>query len=147
MAYALRAENMKIQALSGFDFIPFNDFSFYDGMLDTYEGFLKEKIADCIALQEKIGLDVLIHGEYERNDIVGYFGEHLDRYLFMEKRCAVTVRGASSRPWLGRYIAVCALEQIKNEYDMTFVTNGGTAVAGMHISVIEQPRYYAYLGR
>ena len=55
-------------------------------MLDTYEGFLKEKIADCIALQEKIGLDVLIHGEYERNDIVGYFGEHLDRYLFMEKR-------------------------------------------------------------
>lgn len=53
MAYALRAENMKIQALSGFDFIPFNDFSFYDGMLDTYEGFLKEKIADCIALQEK----------------------------------------------------------------------------------------------
>ena len=116
-------------------------------MLDTYEGFLKEKIADCIALQEKIGLDVLIHGEYERNDIVGYFGEHLDRYLFMEKRCAVTVRGASSRPWLGRYIAVCALEQIKNEYDMTFVTNGGTAVAGMHISVIEQPRSYAYLGR
>lgn len=50
-----------------------------------YEQFVKGKIADCVALQEKIGLDVLVHGEFERNDMVEYFGECLDGYLFTEK--------------------------------------------------------------
>lgn len=49
-----------------------------------YETFIKEKIAECIALQEEIGLDVLVHGEFERNDMVEYFGECLDGYLFTE---------------------------------------------------------------
>lgn len=53
--------------------------------LDEYQTFLKEQIAQCIALQEEIGLDVLVHGEYERNDMVEYFGEHLNGYLFTEK--------------------------------------------------------------
>lgn len=52
---------------------------------EKYEAFNKEKIAECIALQEKIGLDVLVHGEYERNDMVEYFGEHLDGFLFTQK--------------------------------------------------------------
>ncbi|MCH3959148.1 MAG: 5-methyltetrahydropteroyltriglutamate--homocysteine S-methyltransferase [Selenomonas sp.] len=42
----------------------------------------KQFIADCIQLQEKLGLDVLVHGEFERNDMVEYFGEHLDGCLF-----------------------------------------------------------------
>ena len=42
-----------------------------------YEKFMKEKISECIALQESIGLDVLVHGEFERNDMVEYFGECL----------------------------------------------------------------------
>lgn len=52
---------------------------------EQYTAFNKEKIAQCIALQEKIGLDVLVHGEFERNDMVEYFGENLDGYLFTEK--------------------------------------------------------------
>lgn len=50
-----------------------------------YESFLKEKISNCINLQEQIGMDVLVHGEFERNDMVEYFGECLDGYLFTEK--------------------------------------------------------------
>ena len=49
-----------------------------------YEEFNRKKIAECIKLQEEIGLDVLVHGEYERNDMVEYFGEHLKGYLFTE---------------------------------------------------------------
>lgn len=50
----------------------------------AYEGFLRDKIAECIRKQEEIGLDVLVHGEFERNDMVEYFGENLDGYLFTE---------------------------------------------------------------
>ncbi len=52
---------------------------------EEYKTFVKKKIADCIKLQEEIGLDVLVHGEYERNDMVEYFGENLEGYLFTEK--------------------------------------------------------------
>lgn len=52
---------------------------------NDYDAFLKEKIVDCVKLQEKIGLDVLVHGEYERNDMVEYFGENLNGYMFTEK--------------------------------------------------------------
>ncbi|MBR6968838.1 MAG: 5-methyltetrahydropteroyltriglutamate--homocysteine S-methyltransferase [Ruminococcus sp.] len=50
-----------------------------------YERFTEQKIAECIALQEEIGLDVLVHGEFERNDMVEYFGECLDGFIFTEK--------------------------------------------------------------
>ncbi len=53
--------------------------------LKQYIEFNKEKIAECVALQENIGLDVLVHGEFERNDMVEYFGECLDGFLFTEK--------------------------------------------------------------
>jgi 5-methyltetrahydropteroyltriglutamate--homocysteine methyltransferase len=49
-----------------------------------YTDFLKKQIADCIALQEDIGLDVLVHGEFERNDMVEYFGDHLNGFLFTQ---------------------------------------------------------------
>lgn len=52
---------------------------------EQYKAFNKKKIADCIAFQEKIGLDVLVHGEFERNDMVEYFGECLEGFLFTEK--------------------------------------------------------------
>ena len=52
---------------------------------EEYVEFNKQKIAECIKLQEEIGLDVLVHGEYERNDMVEYFGEHLNGYVFTEK--------------------------------------------------------------
>ena len=50
-----------------------------------YIAFTQEKIAECIRWQEEIGLDVLVHGEYERNDMVEYFGEALGGFLFTEK--------------------------------------------------------------
>jgi 5-methyltetrahydropteroyltriglutamate--homocysteine methyltransferase len=49
---------------------------------EEYDAFIAKKIDDCIAFQEKIGLDVLVHGEFERNDMVEFFGEALDGYLF-----------------------------------------------------------------
>lgn len=50
-----------------------------------YVAFNRKKIAESIAWQEEIGLDVLVHGEYERNDMVEYFGEALGGFLFTEK--------------------------------------------------------------
>lgn len=47
-----------------------------------YEAFLKAQTAQTIRWQEEIGLDVLVHGEFERNDMVEYFGEQLDGFLF-----------------------------------------------------------------
>jgi 5-methyltetrahydropteroyltriglutamate--homocysteine methyltransferase len=49
-----------------------------------YEDFIEEQIADTIAAQEEIGLDVLVHGESERGDMVEYFGRQLDGFLFTE---------------------------------------------------------------
>jgi 5-methyltetrahydropteroyltriglutamate--homocysteine methyltransferase len=47
-----------------------------------YTAFLKEKTAECIRFQEEVGLDMLVHGEFERNDMVEYFGENLDGFTF-----------------------------------------------------------------
>ncbi|MBO4473729.1 MAG: 5-methyltetrahydropteroyltriglutamate--homocysteine S-methyltransferase [Clostridiales bacterium] len=52
---------------------------------DEYVKFNQKKIEACIRLQEELGLDVLVHGEFERNDMVEYFGEHLSGYVFTEK--------------------------------------------------------------
>ncbi len=52
---------------------------------EEYVAFTRDQIAKCIKKQEEIGLDVLVHGEYERNDMVEYFGEALGGFLFTEK--------------------------------------------------------------
>ena len=49
---------------------------------DQYDEFIKQQIDACIKHQEQIGLDVLVHGEFERNDMVEYFGQHLNGFLF-----------------------------------------------------------------
>ena len=51
---------------------------------EQYVEFNQKKIAECIHLQEKLGLDVLVHGEFERNDMVEYFGNQLDGYIFTQ---------------------------------------------------------------
>ncbi len=48
----------------------------------AYEAFLKDKTKECVRIQEELGLDVLVHGEFERNDMVEYFGEQLDGFAF-----------------------------------------------------------------
>lgn len=49
---------------------------------EEYESFLRDETARCVAVQERLGLDVLVHGEFERNDMVEYFGEKLEGYAF-----------------------------------------------------------------
>jgi len=56
------------------------------GKLDdaTYWAFIRERIAEVIRRQEEIGLDVLVHGEFERADMVEYFAEQLDGFIVTE---------------------------------------------------------------
>jgi 5-methyltetrahydropteroyltriglutamate--homocysteine methyltransferase len=49
-----------------------------------YHAFIKEEARKCIERQEALGLDVLVHGEFERNDMVEYFGEQLEGFAFTE---------------------------------------------------------------
>lgn len=47
-----------------------------------YDAFIAQQIDDWLKWQTEIGLDVLVHGEFERNDMVEYFGQNLLGYLF-----------------------------------------------------------------
>ncbi len=60
--------------------------AFRKGEIDAaaYEKFLEEETERTIRFQEDIGLDVLVHGEFERTDMVEYFGEQLDGFAFTE---------------------------------------------------------------
>ncbi len=49
---------------------------------EKYESFMQESIIECIKIQEELDLDVLVHGEPERNDMVQYFGELLSGFAF-----------------------------------------------------------------
>lgn len=49
---------------------------------EAYDELMREEIRRCIAFQEQVGLDVLVHGEPERADMVEYFGERLDGFVF-----------------------------------------------------------------
>ena len=48
---------------------------------NQYEQFLEQEIAHVVRFQENVGMDVLVHGEPERNDMVEYFGEQLEGYV------------------------------------------------------------------
>ena len=49
---------------------------------EQYDRAIEQATTESIRWQEEIGLDVLVHGEFERNDMVEYFGEQLDGFLF-----------------------------------------------------------------
>ncbi|WP_409310009.1 5-methyltetrahydropteroyltriglutamate--homocysteine S-methyltransferase [Pectobacterium sp. B1J-3] len=59
---------------------------FKQGRLDgnNYRTGIAEHIKQAVVEQERLGLDVLVHGEAERNDMVEYFGEHLDGFVFTQ---------------------------------------------------------------
>jgi len=67
---------------------------------DQYEDAMRAEIRRVVELQEQIGLDVLVHGEPERNDMVQYFAEHLDGF-------AVTTNG-----WVQSYGSRCTRPSI-----------------------------------
>ena len=50
--------------------------------VENYTRLVKQEIEQAIRWQEEVGLDVLVHGEFERNDMVEYFGEMLDGFVF-----------------------------------------------------------------
>ena len=62
---------------------------------NEYEALLKKETEKAIRWQEEIGIDVLVHGEFERNDMVEYFGEQLSGYVF------------SSNGWVQSYGSRC----------------------------------------
>jgi len=51
---------------------------------EEYEEFIKKEIEQVVRFQERIGLDLLVHGEPERNDMVQYFGEQLHGFVFTQ---------------------------------------------------------------
>lgn len=63
-----------------------------------YTAFLKSETARWIQIQEEIGLDVLVHGEFERTDMVEYFGEKLKGFAFTEKAWVVSYGSRCVKP-------------------------------------------------
>ncbi|KAI9001072.1 cobalamin-independent methionine synthase [Trametes punicea] len=51
---------------------------------EEYEKFIEKEIENVVRFQERIGLDLLVHGEPERNDMVQYFGEQLEGFVFTQ---------------------------------------------------------------
>jgi 5-methyltetrahydropteroyltriglutamate--homocysteine methyltransferase len=75
---------------------------------EEYEAFLRTRIADSVRWQEEAGIDMLVHGEFERNDMVEHFAEFLSGYAFTKNgwvqsygsRCVKppVIHGDVSRP-------------------------------------------------
>ncbi|GAA5025416.1 5-methyltetrahydropteroyltriglutamate--homocysteine S-methyltransferase [Microbacterium fluvii] len=63
-----------------------------------YEEFLRAEIRSVIDLQENLGLDVLVHGEAERNDMVQYFAEHLDGFAVTANGWVQSYGSRATRP-------------------------------------------------
>lgn len=65
---------------------------------DDYEAFLRREIDSVVDLQEELGLDVLVHGEPERNDMVQYFAENLDGFAVTENGWVQSYGSRATRP-------------------------------------------------
>ncbi|HBT0096053.1 TPA: 5-methyltetrahydropteroyltriglutamate--homocysteine S-methyltransferase [Klebsiella pneumoniae] len=97
---------------------------FKKGNLDAshYRTGIAEHIKQAIVEQERLGLDVLVHGEAERNDMVEYFGEHLDGFIFTQNgwvqsygsRCVKppVVIGDVSRETIAKQIALALRDEV-----------------------------------
>ena len=57
---------------------------------EDYEAFIEEETKRWITIQEDLDIDVLVHGEFERTDMVEYFGEKLTGFAFTEKAWVVS---------------------------------------------------------
>ncbi|WP_342514976.1 5-methyltetrahydropteroyltriglutamate--homocysteine S-methyltransferase [Sporosarcina sp. FSL K6-1522] len=63
-----------------------------------YREFVRNEIKQWVDIQEDIGLDVFVHGEFERNDMVEYFGEKLGGFVFTEKAWVVSYGSRCVKP-------------------------------------------------
>ncbi|KAH7056571.1 5-methyltetrahydropteroyltriglutamate-homocysteine S-methyltransferase [Linnemannia elongata] len=73
---------------------------FTKGEIDAaaYHDFIKKEIAFCVKEQEELKIDVFVHGEAERNDMVAYFGERLEGYIFSENGWIASYGSRCVRP-------------------------------------------------
>lgn len=65
---------------------------------EHYEQFIEKEIKKWVHIQEEIGIDVFVHGEFERTDMVEYFGEKLDGFVFTEKAWVVSYGSRCVKP-------------------------------------------------
>ncbi|HWS50421.1 MAG TPA: 5-methyltetrahydropteroyltriglutamate--homocysteine S-methyltransferase [Microbacterium sp.] len=65
---------------------------------EDYDDFLRHEIDSVVSLQEELGLDVLVHGEPERNDMVQYFAENLDGFAVTEHGWVQSYGSRATRP-------------------------------------------------
>lgn len=65
---------------------------------EDYEEFLRREVSSVVSLQEDLGLDVLVHGEPERNDMVQYFAENLDGFDVTENGWVQSYGSRATRP-------------------------------------------------
>ena len=79
---------------------------------DAYQQAIRDEIARVVAFQEQIGLDVLVHGEPERNDMVQFFAEQLHGYAVMQQGWVQSYGSRCVRPPL-------IFGDVWREYDMT----------------------------
>ncbi|MFF5816105.1 5-methyltetrahydropteroyltriglutamate--homocysteine S-methyltransferase [Lysinibacillus capsici] len=65
---------------------------------EAYETFLEDETKRWISIQEELDIDVLVHGEFERTDMVEYFGEKLTGFAFTEKAWVVSYGSRCVKP-------------------------------------------------
>ncbi|HEY5804110.1 MAG TPA: 5-methyltetrahydropteroyltriglutamate--homocysteine S-methyltransferase [Lysobacter sp.] len=121
------------------------------GKLDTagYRQFLEREIDNCLREQEAIGLDVLVHGEFERNDMVEYFGEQLDGFAFTShgwvqsygSRCVKppVLYGDVSRP-RAMTVEWTAYAQSRTQYPVKGMLTGPVTILQWSFVRDDQPR-------
>lgn len=125
--------------------------SFKAGKLSAsdYQSFLEQKTADCIAKQDAMGIDVPVHGEFERNDMVEYFGEQLSGYAFTANgwvqsygsRCVKppVILGDVSRP-TPMTVAWAKFAQSKTKKPMKGMLTGPVTILQWSFVRDDQPR-------
>lgn len=114
-----------------------------------YQTFLEEQTVDCIRAQEKMGIDVLVHGEFERNDMVEYFGEQLEGFVFSKNgwvqsygsRCVKPpiIFGDVSRP-SAMTVEWAKFSQSKTESHMKGMLTGPVTILQWSFVRNDQPR-------
>lgn len=114
-----------------------------------YEAFLQQTIRETVAIQERLGLDVLVHGEPERNDMVEYFGERLAGFCFTQNgwvqsygsRCVKppVIYGDVSRP-APMTVAWSRFAQSLTKKPMKGMLTGPVTILGWSFVRDDQPR-------
>jgi len=95
-----------------------------------YEQRMKQEIERVIGFQEEVGLDVLVHGEPERNDMVQYFAEQMDGYAFTENAWVQSYGSRYVRPPI-LYGDVARLDPMTVEWTLFAQSLSGKPVKGM----------------